>query len=813
MEALLRDLRFSLRRCRSAPAFTAAAVLTLALGIGANTAIFSLVDAVLLRVLPYRDANQLVWVWATRTDRDKAFYSVPNFIDTIDGSHSFVELGAFANWGANLTGDGEPVRLQGVRLSAHAFRMLGVEAAAGRLLIDEDDDPGKPRVVVLSYGLWQRRFGGNREVIGQPINLNGEAYTVAGVLPAHFTIPNAEIEIAAPLRLASDPRRRERGSNFLRVFGRLEDGVTLAQARAQMASITEQLREKYPDNNAKLTAPNVLPLHDEIVGGYRTPLWLLLGAVGLVLLIACSNLANLLLARATARKREIALYAPLGATRFAIVRQMLTESLLLSVAGGALGVLLAVLGRDLLLAFRPADLLLAGEVLVDGRVLLFSLTISVLAGIVFGLGPALQTTKTGLQVELMGGGRGSSGGSSSRLRDALVVLEVALSLILLVGAGLLITSFMRLQSVSPGFEPGNLLAVRLSLPAAKYSRTEQIGSLYDRLGARLSALPGVDGVGAANVLPLSGMISRTEFTISDRPPLSPTETPAAQSRWVSPAYLQTMKIPIIEGRDLNEHDDETGAPVVVIDEALARRNWRNESPIGSHLRLDFGNGDKPHEFEVVGVCGNVKHSRLNEEATATLYAPLHQIPQSMFSTLAANLSIVVRSAADPRMLTESVRRELQSVDPEVPASNVKTMAEFLAASVASRRFNLLLLTTFAGAALVLAAAGLYGVVSYTITQRTREIGIRMALGGNPRDMLRLVIGQGMRLALIGVGLGLAAALALTRLMSSLLFGVNATDPLTFAVIAVLLTAVALVACWIPARRATKVDPLVALRYE
>ena len=813
METLLWDLRVGLRRCRKAPAFTAAAVLTLALGIGANTAIFSLVDAVLLRQLPYRNASQLVWVWATRTDRDKAFYSIPNFIDTIERNHSFAELAAFANWGANLTGDGEAVRLQGVRLTAYAFRVLGVEAAVGRLLTDDDDDPGKARVVVLSYGLWQRRFGGNQEVIGQPITLNGDVYTVVGVLPRYFTIPNAEIEIAAPLRPTSDPRRGERGSNFLRVFGLLKEGVTIAQSRADLDAVTEQLREQYPDQNAKLTAPNVLTLHDEIVGGYRTALWLLLGAIGLVLLIACSNLANLVLARATVRRKEVALCAALGATRFRIVRQMLTESLLLAFAGGGLGVLLAVSGRDLLLALRPADLPLAGEVFIDARILLFSLVLSVMAGIVFGLGPALQATKTEPHADLMGIGRGGSSGTSSRLRDALVIAEVALSLSLLVGAGLLIASFMHLQRVSPGFEPGNLVAVRLSLPAARYSRPEVLRSFYDKVAARLSALTGVDGVGAANALPLSAMNVRTDFTISGRPPLSLADTPAAQNRWVSAGYFHTMKIPILEGRDLDEHDSEKGAAVVVIDEALAHRYWPNESPLGSHLRLDFSNGDRPYEVEIVGVSGNVKHNGLNEEPTATLYAPISQIPQNLVSTLASNLSIVVRSATDARTLTESVRRELRSVDPEVPTSSVRTMGDFLAASVASRRFNLLLLTTFAGAALVLAAAGLYAVVSYTVTQRTREIAIRMALGGNPGDMLRLVIGQGMKLALAGVATGLVAALALTRLMSSLLFGVSATDPLTFVMIALFLAAVALMACWVPARRVTKVDPLVALRCE
>jgi putative ABC transport system permease protein len=559
MQTLLQDLRYGFRMLLKNPGFTLIAVFTLALGIGAVAAIFSLVNAVLLRQLPYRDPERLVWIWATLTDRDKAFYSIPNFIDTRDQNQSLEQIAAFANWGVNLTGNGEPERLQGVRLSAHAFQMLGVEAAVGRTLIAEDDQPDKARVVVLSYGLWQRRFAGQREVIGQALTPNGEVYTVVGVLPPHFTIPNAEIEIATPLRLESDPRRGERGSNFLRVFARLKPGATIAQARADLAAVATRLRAEHPEINAKMTAPNPLPLQEEIVGGYRLALLLLLGAVGLVLLIACANLSNLLLARAIARNREMTIRAALGATRGRLIRQLATESLMLAMTGGALGLLLAVWGKDLLLALSPADLPRATEVGVDGGMLLFALALSMLAGLVFGLAPALQATRTDLNTGLKEGGRsGSDGGLRNRLRGALVVIEVALSLMLLVGAGLLIKSFARLQAVNPGFEASNLMAIRISLPAARYARPEAVKAFYEKLAARLAALPGVKAVGATNVLPLSGMNVRTSFTIVGRPPATLAEAPGAQNRSRQPRLFSSDEDSAAAGARFHRSGQRTG---------------------------------------------------------------------------------------------------------------------------------------------------------------------------------------------------------------------------------------------------------------
>jgi putative ABC transport system permease protein len=796
------------------PAFTMIAVLTLALGIGANTVMFSVVNAVILRQLPFKDPDRLVWVWSTRTDRDKAFFSVPNLIDYRGQNQTLEEIVAFGNWGANLTAAGDPERLQGIRISANAFQMLGVEAAAGRPLLAEDDQPDKGRVVVLTHGLWRRRFGEDRGLIGKTLTLNGDSYTVVGVLPADFVIPNTDFELAVPLRMEADPRRNERGSNFLRVFARLKPGVTIQQARADLSSITDRLRQQYPDANGKFTAPVVLALHDEIVGSYRTALLFLLGAVGLVLLIACSNIANLQLARASARHRDIAIRNALGATRAKLIRQLLIESLMLALLGGVLGLLLSAWGKDLLLALSPADLPRVQEATVDLRVLLFSLSVSILTGITFGLAPAIRATKTSLSLELKEGSSGAfDGGARSRLRNGLVVAEVALSAMLLIGAGLFMKSFARLQSIYPGFEPSNLLATRISLPSSRYSKPEDVKLFYEKLEPRLGDLPGVESVAAANALPLSAQNIRTEFIIAGRPPLKPSDTPAAQDRFVSPSYFRTMKIPVVLGRDFTDADNEHGSGVAIVDETLARRYWPDENPIGAHLLVSFVEKQKPIDMEVVGVAGNVKHFELNEDPSPTFYAPLNQVPPIITANLANNMSIVVRGSVPSGSWSALVRRELRAVDPEVSASNFKTMAQLLSGSTASRRFNSRLLAIFAAAAFLLASVGVYGVISFFVSQRTREIGLRVALGAQSSDVMRLVVGQGMRITLLGTAAGLIGAFGLTRLISNLLYEVSPSDPSTFAVVAILMTGVALLACFIPAWRATKVDPLIALRYE
>lgn len=813
MEGLLKDILYSIRGLRKRPGFTLLVVLVLAVAIAGNSSIFSIVNAVILKPLSFKDPDQLVWIWATRKGVNRAFFSIPNFIDTSAQNQTLAELAPFAIWPANLTGQGEAERLQGVRISANALQMLGVQPVAGRTLTPEDDNPNNDRVLMLSYSLWQRRFGGTTDTLGKTLTLNGDPYTVVGVLPPRFVIPNAETEIMVPLRMDQDARRSQRGSNFLRVIARLKPGVTPSQAQADLTTITNRLRDQYPDDNGNVTPPRVLALQDEVVGSYREGLWLLLTAVIVVLLIACANLASFQLARAASRHKEMAIRAALGAKRLILMRQLLTESMLLAVLGGGLGLLLSFWAKDLLLSMSPADFPRAAVVNIDGRVLLFSFFITLFAGLALGLAPAIQHTRSDLNSELKEGGRDQAAVTRNRVRSMLIVAEIALSLVLLVGAGLLLKSFARLRAVSPGFDVNNVLAVRLSLPSARYSSGASVKLFYDKISARIVELPGVEGVSAVSALPLSGLIARTTFTIAGQPPANTNETPFAQHRWLGPGYFQTMKIPLVRGRDLSERDNEHSPGVIVIDQALQRRFFRDQEPLGAHVLINMGDGNPARDYEVVGIVEDVKHMSLTDESTPTLYGPMPQAPKSAVPFLANNLSLVVRTGVDSEALNASVRNELRNIDADVATAGVRPMGQFLAASVAARKFNLELLIAFAGTALLLAAAGLYAVIAYLVSQRTREIGIRLALGAAPRDILRLMIREGMKLTLIGVAIGFVGALVLTRLMSSLLFSVAPTDLVTFTVCAIALTLVALLACFLPARRATKVDPVVALRYE
>ena len=798
-------MRHALRILRKSPGFSAAAILTLALGIGANTALFSLVNGVLLKQLPFDHAARLVWVWSTRIYRDKAFYSLPDFIDTRQSCAAFDGFAAVTNWGANLTGRGETERFLGAQVSADAFEMMGVRALYGRTLAAADDLPSSERVVVLSQGLWQRRFGGDPRIVGEKLVLNGDAYTVAGIIPAAFVLPNLEAELYAPLVPDRNQFRNNRGMNFLRTFARLKPGATQDLAVSQLAAITRRLRETYPVTNGKQTDPRVLSFQDEITGGYRKALWTLLAAVGLVLLIGCVNLANLLLSRAASRGREVAIRKALGASRFRLTCQFLSESLLLASIGGALGIVLARSGLKALLSLAPADMPRTIEISIDGRVLLFAMAATLASALLFGLAPALHLSRGGLADELRA--RGRSAASQGVTRNALAVLEVSLSIVLLVCAGLFLKTFVRTLALTPGFPPDHLLLVRLSLPAAKYRTPETVRNFYDEVRRRVAVMPGVQAVALGSLMPLSGANNRSDFLIAGRPPAALRDIPAAQNRWVSAGYFQTMRIPLEEGREFTDRDTETSARVAIVDHTLARRYWPHESPLGRHFRMD------ERDFEIVGVVGNVAHAALDAEPAQTIYAPFPQVSPSALPFLTGGFNIVLRTASEPLSLSGAVRNEVHAVDISVPASSVRTMDQLVARAVGPRRFNLRLISIFAGAALLLAAMGLYAGISYSVSQRTSEIGIRLALGADPHVVLRMVIGQALRLVLIGIAAGLLAAAAATRVVASLLFQTAPRDPLTYAAVAGLFAAIGIAASYLPARRAMRIDPLTALRTE
>ena len=814
LEDLWQDLRYGARMLMKQPGFSLIAVLTLALAIGANTAIFSLVNAVLLRQLPFEQPEQLAQVYSVRNAGDRYPFSLPDFCDYRDQSRS-VMLAGFAYWSGNLTGTGEPERVQGTRITADAFELLGVKAALGRTLLPSDDQPGNQRVVVLSHSFWRRRFGANPGVLGQRLLLNGISYEVVGVLPQDFLFPfYPESELALPLAPEADPLRHVRNSvSFLRLLARLRPKVSRLQAEAELNGITYQLRRQYPNENGNKLSVRVLSLHDGIVGDFRRALWILFGAVALVLLIACANLANLLLVRATGRRKEMAIRAALGASRAKLIRQLLTESLLLALAGALLGLLLAVWAGEMLLTLSPTSLPRAREAGLDARALCFTLAVSLLCGLLFGLAPAWQSSGIDLNRELRESSKGPVGGAAgNRLRSLLVIAEVALALVLLIGAGLFIRSFQKVQEVKPGFDEGNVLLIQLALPQNNYPDGAAITRFAEQAEQRLAKLPGVKALGVVNIPPLSGLSSSVEFTVTGRPPAVREQTPRAQYRIASPGYFHALGIPLIGGREFTEGDTAAASPVLLINRQMAERFFAERNPVGEHLTID-DNNQGPRSLEIIGVIGDVKQLGPENSPTFDIYLPLGQAHPDNISFLRNNLHWVMRTTTDPLALAASVKRELQVIDPDVPASSIRTMEQSLAIILAPRRFNLLILGIFAAVALLLAASGIYAVVSYAVTQRTPEIGIRLALGAQTKEVLRLVITESMMPALIGIGSGLIAAFALTRLLSGLLFGVSATDPSTFAVIGGLLSFVALLACWIPARRATKVNPLIALRWE
>jgi putative ABC transport system permease protein len=801
---LLKDIRYGIRSLARHPGFTTVALITLALGIGANTAIFSVVNAIVIRPLPFADPERIVWLWDTIRPGVTAPSSLPEFLDWKEQNRSFEQLAAFLASNEFLdAGDGTEDVPVGI-VTPQMFSLFRVNPILGRTFTDEETLPGRSRVAVLGHSLWQTRFGSDPNIVGRTIQLSGRAYTIIGVMSAGFSFPDRAM-LWRPLTI--DPTALDRGPHFLRIVGRLKAGVTLDQAQAEMSPLAARLSQQHPEkqsgHGAKLES-----LTDVIVGDIGLSLFILLGAVGFVLLIACANVANLMLARIGGRQREIAVRAALGASRLRIVRQLLTESLMIAVAGGGAGLLLAIWAVSWLVSLGPETIPRLHEISVDKRVAGFTFLVSVATGVLFGLAPALQISKPALTDALKESGRTTAGLRKNRLRSALVVTEVALSLVLLVGAGLLIRSFAKLNQVDPGFNVDRVLTLGVSLLPNKYPTDEQVATFYSQILERSATVPGVVSAAATSELPLSGSNTSDYFTIEGRPPIAKESEPLTEYRVVTPRYFQSMGIPFLAGRDFSETDTKQSPNVVVINDEFVRRHFGSENPLGHRLKLQ---GQKRDPLLIVGVVGNVRHFGLDDQPTAEAYVPFLQDPLSLDYR---SMTIVARTnSEDPGAVAGSLRAALTSMDKSLPVYAVKPMTQYVGDSLARRRFNMLLLSAFSGVALMLAAIGIYGVISYSVIQRTHEMGIRMALGARRGDVLKLVVRQAMILALAGVVIGLLASWALTRLIKSLLFNVSVTDPLTFAVIALLMILIALLACLIPAQRATKIDPLVALRYE
>ena len=801
------DLRFALRILLKNPGFTLVAVFALALGIGANTAIFSVVNSVLLRPLPYKDPERLVMVWedASKTGHPRDTPAAGNYSDWRDQNQVFEGMAAYSDESFNLTGAGDPERLEGIRVSSNLFPLLGVEPQVGRVFTAAEDQPNTQRVVLLSYGLWQRRFGGDPNIVGKPLTLNSESYQVVGVMPARFQFPTNDNQIWVPIAFTSE-EAADREVKFLEVIARLKPGITLAQAQAEMTTIAARLQQQYPETNVDIGAA-VTSLHEHLVGDIRPALLILLGAVGLVLLIACANVASLLLARAAVRQKEIAVRVALGARRMRLIRQFLTESLVLSTLGGVVGLAVAYIGLVLLRTLIPEDILQASEISIDLKVLGFTLLVSIATGVIFGLAPAIQALRFKQSETLKEGGRNpATGGSGKRLRSVLVTAEVAISLVLLIGAGLLINSFVRLRNVDPGFRSENLLTMRIAMPLSKYVDRPRRLAFYNDLLQRVQSLAGVRSVAISSNLPLYRQGNSRAVRIYGRPELPPAQQPVVVTRIVSPAYFDTMTIPVLSGKKFTERDAYPSPNVALISETMARTFWPGEDPIGK--RFGIGEIESDQDWmNIIGVVKDVRQIELTADPKPQAYLPYTQF--GFFEPR----DLVVKTDVDPASLAATVRKTVWEIDKDQPVSNTQTMEAILADSIARQRFSMVLLAIFAGVALVLAGVGIYGVMSYSVAQRTQEIGIRMALGAQTAAVLKLALGYGLKLVLIGVAIGLIAAFALTRLLSTLLFGVTATDPVTFTLISLLLIGVAALASYIPARRATKVDPVIALRYE
>ena len=795
---VLRDARYALRQLTRTPGFAVVTLLTLALGIGATTAMFSVVNGVLLKPLPFPESDRLVRVNEIVPQYGAFAVAPANFLDWRAQSTSFERIVAVNPGTANFVGPEGPERILNAAVSWDFFELARVQPFLGRGFNQEEGATGKNAVIVLSHRAWQRRFGSDPNVVGRAITLSSAPVTIVGVAPAGFQYPR-DAEYWTPLAFQGNPSR---GGHFLAVLARLKPGVTVEQAGAEMKTIAERLATQYPDSSAKESA-EVVPLLEQTVGSVRQPLLALMAAVGVVILIVCANVANLLLVRASVRDKEIAIRTALGAGRARIVRQMLAESLILSVAGGALGVLLAYLAMAPIRTFSAGSIPRVQEVSVDATVLLFALGVSVLTGILFGLVPAWQASRAGIAGVLKEGGRSSAAASGSWMRGALLVVEVALSLVLLVGAALLLRSFARLTNVDPGFRADGVLAFRVSLPPATYRDAQQRGAFYDSLIARLQALPQVRAAGMIQTLPMRGDYFLS-FSIQGRPAPPPGSELSANYRIVNPYYFSALSIPLKRGRFFTERDDTAKAPMVaLVDEAFVARHFPSEDPIGRGI--DIGNGTDGF-FEIVGVVGDVRSDSLDTTPSPTMYIPFQKEP---FSTM----WVVAQTDGDPALLTADVRQTVRAIDAALPAYSIMPLPDVVSDSVAQRRFSMLVLGSFATVALFLAAVGIYGVVAYTVTQRTQEIGVRMAIGAERGDVLTLIVGGGMKLALVGVAIGLAGAFGVSRLIETMLFDVKPVDPMSYAATAALLLAIATLACYVPARRAMRVDPIIAMRQE
>jgi putative ABC transport system permease protein len=815
MDAIIQDIRYGLRMLLKSPSVSIVATIALALGIGANTAIFSVVNAVLLRPLPYPNSDALMSVFGTYKERGvlRGSFSYPDFFDLRTQNNSFEHIASYHDSDFIMTRRGEPARLTGVVATSDLFAVLGVNPVLGRGFSPEEDKGSESgRVVVLSHAMFEKYFNADPNILNQPVTIDGTSFTVVGVMPRGFQFPIQNDPIDLYTTIAGDaagesPITQQRGAHFLRVIGRLKPGVTDTQAQADADAIASRLEQQYPDTDSK-QGMFVEPTLRALVGDIRPALLILLGAVSFVLLIACANVANLLLARAMSRHKEMAIRSALGASRWRVVRQLLIESVMLSLAGGALGLLLAAWWSDLLIALGKDNIPRAVQVAIDWRVLGFTMIVSLLTGIIFGLVPAIHSSKTALTESLKEGGRGSgSGAASNRMRGALVVSELAVAVVLLVGAGLLIKSLWLLQTTKSGLDPRNVLTFNVSLPEVKYDgESGQQSRFFSDLKARVESLPGVQSVSSVYPLPLSGDRFSISFEIDGRP-VARKDQPSADFFNADPGYFKTLGIPFIKGRDFDSRDQQKSPQVIIVSETFVRRHFPGEEVIGKKIKPGISTvGEETPWREIVGVVADVRNRALNMEPRAVYYVPQTQVPFNQ-------MIMVVKTTGDPHSLISAASKEVAAIDADLPVFGVKTMEEYISSSVSTPRFNTTLLSIFAAVALILTVVGLYGVMSYSVAQRTNEIGIRLALGAQTRDVLKLILSQGLRLILLGLGIGLLGAFALMKIISGLLFGVTTKDPLTFAAAAVVLSFVALFACYVPARRATRVDPLEALRYE